>query len=215
MRRGFGTVLSMDSMEVEQKLRSAVRMLLDGGVVLVPTDTVYGLAVLPSAQDGVRRLFELKGRPVERNLPVMVPDPAALSMLGVRVSNAARAILASDLVPGPITIAFGFCDEGRPDWLAGRHEVAVRIPADDALLEILRRTGPLLVTSANFHGKPTGRTVQEIVPTLSGEPDFVFDGGPRETVPSTLVNCRLVPPVVEREGIVSFEQLTKIVECTK
>lgn len=205
----------MDSMEAEQKLRRAVQVLLNGGVVLVPTDTVYGLAVLPSAYEGVRRLFELKGRPVERNLPVMVPDPEALSILGVRVSDAAKAILASDLVPGPLTIAFGFCDEGRPDWLAGRHEVAVRIPADDAMLEILRRTGPLLVTSANFHGKPTGRTTQEIVPTLSGLPDFVFDGGPRETVPSTLVNCRLVPPVVEREGVVSYEKLSRIVACTK
>jgi L-threonylcarbamoyladenylate synthase len=97
-----------------------------------------------------------------------------------------------------------------PGWLAGRDEVAVRIPDDDFLVDVVKLTGPLLATSANFHSEDPRESVDKIVSGLKGEPDLIIDGGPRATVPSTLVNCRLVPPVIERVGAVSREEIEKV-----
>ena len=87
-----------------------------------------------------------------------------------------------------------------PAWLAGRDEVAIRIPDDARLLQVLERAGPLLVTSANAHGAGTPDRLDQILAQLDGAPDLAVDGGTLRTVPSTLVNCRREPPVIEREG---------------
>ena len=186
------------------------RVLGAGGVVLLPTDTVYGLAVSPEHGDAIDRLFVLKQRPRQRNLPVMVDSPVRLSPLGVRIGEGARRLLESDLMPGPLTVVLGFGHEGPCSWLQGRREVAVRIPSDPFMLSLLHAAGPLLVTSANLHGLPTMQTVPEILLQLAREPALAVDGGRREAVPSSLVNCAVDPPVIEREGIVSDSRIGEI-----
>ena len=185
----------------------AVACLAAGGVVLLATDTVYGLAIRPDMPRALEQLFKLKNRPPERQLPVMVASPDDLPALGVQISDAARRLLHSPYVPGPLTIAFGFGDGARPAWLEGRKEVAVRIPANARLLSILRRTGPLLVTSANAHGRETPREAPLILAQLLGAPDLVIDGGVLDVTPATLVNCNVDPPVIEREGVVTRAML--------
>src|SRR5450432_1496949 len=101
-----------------------------GGIVLLPTDTVYGLAVRPTFPESVERLFALKRRSRSRQLPVMIASPDELASLGVRVTAKAERVLRSSLVPGAITIALGFSGGPVPPWLAGRDEVAFRIPDD-------------------------------------------------------------------------------------
>ncbi len=184
--------------------------LAGGGVVLLPTDTVYGLAVRPDRDDAAERLFAIKQRPRSRNLPVMVASGGALGALGVRVTGKAMRLIASDLVPGALTIAMGFGEAGPVRWLEGRREVAIRIPAEPFMLELLARSGPLAVTSANLHGRPTPGTVTEILDELILEPALAVDGGRRDAVPSTLVNCAVDPPVVEREGVVPRSTVEEI-----
>lgn len=188
----------------------ARRVLVAGGVVLLPTDTVYGLAVSPDHDDAIDRLFVLKQRPRQRNLPVMVDSPVRLAPLGVAIGEGARRLLESDLMPGPLTVVLGFGHEGPCSWLEGRCEVAVRIPSEPFMLDLLRATGPLLVTSANLHGLPTMQTVADILLQLAQEPALAVDGGRRETVPSSLVNCAVDPPIIEREGIVSQSRIREI-----
>ncbi len=188
----------------------ARRVLGAGGVVLLPTDTVYGLAVSPDHDDAIDRLFALKQRPRQRNLPVMVDSPARLAPLGVTIGEQARRLFESDLMPGPLTVVLGFGHEGPCPWLEGRHEVAVRIPSDPFMLDLLRAAGPLLVTSANLHGLPTLQTVTDILLQLACEPALAVDGGRREGVPSCLVNCAVTPPVIEREGSVSHSRIQEI-----
>lgn len=188
----------------------ARRVLGACGVVLLPTDTVYGLAVSPDHDDAIDRLFVLKQRPRQRNLPVMVDSPARLAPLGVAIGEGARRLLESDLMPGPLTVVLGFGHEGPCSWLEGRREVAVRIPSEPFMLDLLRAVGPLLVTSANLHGLPTMQTVADILLQLAQEPELAVDGGQRENVPSSLVNCAVDPPVVEREGIVSRSRIREI-----
>jgi len=186
-----------------------VKCLANGGVVLLPTDTVYGLAVSPNFEASIDRLFALKRRPRNVNLPIMVSSEAELAPLGFEISEAAARLLRSPLIPGSLTLAMGFHSDLRPRWLEGRDEAAVRIPNDDRLLAVLRQIGPLLVTSANAHSAETPDNVQEILAQLDGAPDLWIDGGTLRTTASTLVNCRVDPPVIERLGVVPEAEVLK------
>jgi L-threonylcarbamoyladenylate synthase len=181
-----------------------------GGIVLMPTDTVYGLAVHPTFPESVDRLFALKRRSRSRQLPVMIAAEDELPALGVRLTDPARRVLRSPLVPGALTFVLGFAEGPVPPWLAGREEVAIRIPDDSRLLAVLRRTGPLFVTSANTHGAATPESLGDALAQLDGAPDLAIDGGTLNTVPSTLLNCRRDPPVVEREGAIAAADLLEL-----
>jgi L-threonylcarbamoyladenylate synthase len=181
------------------------KTLQDGGVALLPTDTVYGLAVHPEHDAAIDRLFALKARPRTRNLPIMVGSVEQISSLGALVTPQATKLLAA-FAPGPLTVALGLGDRA-PFWLDGRAEVAIRIPAEQLMLDVLALTGPLLVTSANAHGNDTPETAPEILEQLAGEPDLVVADGKRPVIPSTLVNCNLPEPRIEREGVLSADQI--------
>ena len=190
-------------------INEIVECLGNGGVVLIPTDTVYGLAVSPEFDESIDRLFALKRRPRNVNLPIMVASDAELEALGFEVSESARRLLRSPLIPGSLTLALGFSSDYRPAWLAGRDEAAVRIPNDERLLSVLRKTGPLLVTSANAHSAETPDNVADILAQLDGAPDLSIDGGTLRTTASTLVNCRIDPPAIERIGVVPEAEVLK------
>jgi L-threonylcarbamoyladenylate synthase len=180
--------------------------------VLLPTDTVYGLAVHPERDEAITRLFAMKGRPRSVNLPVMISSRDDIRALGGVVNRAAELLLESKYVPGPLTLAIGVSAPELAPWLRGREEFAVRMPDDERLLAILRTTGPLLVTSANLHAERIRESVPDILPTLTSEPDLVIDDGNRDTVSSTLVNCRRLPPVIERVGAVPEEEIEAILQ---
>jgi L-threonylcarbamoyladenylate synthase len=192
------------------QVNRAAQCLLAGGVVLLPTDTVYGLAVHPEHDEAVTRLFAIKGRPRSVNLPVMIAAPADAFALGGEMTRAADLLFNSKYVPGPLTLALGTSPERSVPWLHGRAEFAVRIPNDERLIAIIKKIGPLLVTSANLHAQAVHESASAILDTLAIQPDLVIDDGIRDTVPSTLVNCRLVPPVIERVGAVPTEEIEAI-----
>lgn len=180
-----------------------------GGVVLLPTDTVLGLAAAPYIDDAVQKLYQLKMRPLERRLPIMIASPSQLESLGAVVTPAATRLLDSNFVPGPLTVALGL-GSLKPIWLAERYEIAVRIPADDFMLGVLRQTGPLFVTSANAHGHPSPSTHDQALAQLNGVPDLIVQGKSKTAKPSSLVNCNCDPPVVEREGEVPTASIRAI-----
>ncbi len=195
----------------ETSLAAAANCLGQGRVVLIPTDTVYGLAALPSCRSATDRIFEIKDRPVERNLPIMVADISELSALGAILNDPARRLFNSDYMPGPLTVVLPRQnDAATPEWLAGRDEFAVRVPDEPFMLALLKAVGPLFVTSANRHGLDTETTVPEILDQLPHPPDLAVDGGSREVVPSTLVNCAVTPPVILRHGVVDEKEVWRI-----
>ena len=190
-------------------VENIIECLQTGGVVLLPTDTVYGLAVSPKFDKSIDRLFALKRRPRNVNLPIMVASDADLEPLGFQLSESARRLLRSPLIPGSLTLAMGFSSDYRPAWLAGRDEAAVRIPNDERLISVLRHTGPLLVTSANAHSAETPDNVADILAQLDSAPDLSIDGGTLRTIASTLVNCRVGPARIERIGVVPESEVLK------
>jgi L-threonylcarbamoyladenylate synthase len=190
--------------------RAAAETLRSGGVVVVPTDTVYGLAARPDDDHAVRAVYRAKGRPEGMQLPALAASLDQVRALGVAVTDAASA-LADRWWPGPLTLAFGFdASSDRPRWLAGRDEVAVRIPDHDFLRSLLGVTGVLLVTSANPHGIPTARRAGDVATSLGDHVDLIVDGGALTEVPSTLVNVRGEPAVVEREGVLSRAEIDAV-----
>ncbi|WP_373815377.1 L-threonylcarbamoyladenylate synthase [Porphyromonas loveana] len=185
-------------------VQKVVDVLHAGGVVLLSTDTVYGLAALPTERKAVDKIYTLKGRPTSMNLPIMVAEVRDLIALGLDIDTNATKLFGSTLVPGAITFILGFKTIGiRPSWLERREEVAVRIPNNSLLLSVLKRTGPLLVTSANKHGSfHSPNKVSEILKELNGKPDLIIEDEEGKEIPSTIINCRHTPPLIERSGLI-------------
>jgi L-threonylcarbamoyladenylate synthase len=188
--------------------REAAEVLGHGGLIVVPTDTVYGLAARPDDEAAVAGVYRAKGRPEGMHLPVLAASLDQVRALGVEFGDAALRLAAS-WWPGPLTLVFGFArGSQRPAWLVGREEVAVRIPDHDFLRALLLETGVLVVTSANHHGRPTPRTADDVASTLGVSVSLIVDGGRLAEVPSTLVKVRGAEPVVEREGAISRGEVT-------
>jgi L-threonylcarbamoyladenylate synthase len=189
-------------------VEAACAALAGGGLVVVPTDTVYGLAARPTEPEAVRAVYRAKGRPEGMHLPVLASDVDQVRALGVAYGPMAQE-LAARWWPGPLTMAFAFePGSGRPEWLRGRDEVAVRIPDHTFLRSLLARTGVLVVTSANPHGVPTPSTAQDVAASgLGSSVEVIVDGGRLTEVPSTLVNVAGAGAVVERAGAISADEI--------
>lgn len=188
----------------------AVEALRHGGVVLLPTDTVYGLVCRPDSPAAIAKIFALKARPAEKYLPVLVADHTQLPQLGVKLSAAIRALLKSRYIPGALTLVLPLDPDKAPNWLAGRQEVAVRIPDSAFLQAVMQETGPLLATSANASGQEPPASVAEILHQLAGTPDYFVDDGPRRGAASTLINCRTTPFCILRRGALSDQALSEL-----
>ena len=162
----------------------AARVIAAGGVLLLPTESFYGLGADPRRVDGVTAVCTLKNRALNLGLPVLCADWRQLESLVV-VPEKFRVKL-SRLWPAALTIVA----PSRTPVPAGRAgTLAVRIPDHDALRALLYRTGPLTGTSANRHGGPPCATVEEALASLDGTPDLVLDAGPTDGgPPSTLVD---------------------------
>ena len=184
----------------------AARALLDAGqCVAVPTDTVYGLAADAANVEAVAQLFEMKDRPADRSIALLVADLPAAEEL-VRLSPQARRI-AEQFWPGPLTIVAPR-SPGAPRHLGTAATLGVRLPDDD-MVRALAAGRPLAVTSANRHGgatPPTAKEVADIFPSL----DLVVDGGPRPGASSTVVDVSGDGPIVLRGGPVTRQEILAV-----
>jgi len=186
--------------------------LANGAIVIVPTETVYGLAIKPGIAASAQRVYELKARPRDFNLPVVIGAVEQLEELGVDFNDIAQR-LARKFWPGPLTLVMGFRDDVvRPAWLEDRVEVAIRFPDFPLLREVARIGGPMLLTSANAHGTGAKNVARDAIDSLHGEADYVIDGGTLSPTPSTIVNVRVVPAVIERIGALTEADLAEYVE---
>lgn len=190
------------------KLDEVEEALLDGEVVAVPTDTVYGLAVDPRLPGAVDRLFALKQRPGQLPLPILIADPAGLADLAETTSAAGR--LASRYWPGPLTLVL----LRRPgvifDLGGDPATIGLRCPANSLLRGLLRRIGPLAVTSANRHGEPPLHTADEVREHFGAGVVAVLDGGRCDGRPSTVISLTGPDAKCLREGALSFAELAAI-----
>lgn len=191
----------------EQSRDAAIAALLQGEVVIVPTDTVYGLAAAADNSAAVTRMYALKERPVDVKVAVLVADQAQAEQF-VDLGVVGRA-LASAFWPGPLTIVAPRHVIG--SLHAGDNEtLGVRCPADPLLCELAAAVGPIAATSANRHGEPTATTAGDAADAFPAV-EVIVDGGPRPGSASTVVS--VVEPVLEilREGPVTAADIDAVV----
>lgn len=166
-------------------LPKAARVLEEGSVVVIPTDTVYGLVARLDRPQGIERIFEIKNRSRSKPLPILVGDIKTARTLADFTAYALETAMSS--WPGPVTLVLDVLDD-LPDVGGDGTTVGLRIPDHPFALELLRQTGPLVGTSANPAGKPTGHTLAEVLAALGNGPDLYVDGGTLDAAPSKVIS---------------------------
>ncbi len=193
---------------------TAARILRDGGLVAMPTETVYGLAANALDPHAVKNIFEAKGRPMDNPLIVHIAEIDDLIRMGlVATFPAAAQALADAFWPGPLTMILPKGDAVPTAVSAGLSTVAVRLPSHPVARALIARCGlPLAAPSANTSGRPSPTTATHVIDDLSGRIDAVLDGG-RCTVgvESTVITLATDTPRILRPGVITLEQIEAVI----
>jgi L-threonylcarbamoyladenylate synthase len=185
-------------------LNHAVDVLQHGGLVAFPTDTVYGLAAIPFKREDVEGLFSAKGRNNTRAIAILIADYVDLNLV-VDHFDEIPARLAHHFWPGPLTIIVQK-HASLPEALSPDGSIGVRMPDHPIALALLRKIGPLAVTSANISGQENANTAEEVNRQLNGRIHLILDGGRTVGgIPSTVVNCTSTPLTYLRKGSITQE----------
>ncbi|SEK33745.1 L-threonylcarbamoyladenylate synthase [Streptacidiphilus jiangxiensis] len=200
-----------DATERAAGLREAASAIRRGELVVIPTDTVYGLAADAFSPDAVAGQLAAKGRGRSMPSPVLVGSPTTLHGLVTDFSEAAWELVDA-FWPGGLTLVTRHQPSLRWDLGDTRGTVAVRMPLHPVAIELLNVTGPLAVSSANLTGGPSPATCDEAEEQLGQSVSVYLDGGRADhAVPSTIVDVTGKIPVLRRAGAVSLEQLREVV----
>lgn len=194
----------------EEGLAAAVTAVRRGQLVVLPTDTVYGIGVDAFDADGVQSLLDAKGRGRDLPPPVLVSEVATLDALATDVPHWARG-LAEHFWPGPLTIVCRQQPSLRWDLGDARGTVALRMPDHADALELLGRTGPLAVSSANTTGEPAATDADAADEMLGYSVAVILDGGPTGgSAASTIVDCTGPQPRLLRAGALAESELVDV-----
>ena len=193
--------------ERAQGLDAAATALRRGELAVVPTDTVYGVAADAFNPGAVDALLAAKGRGRDMPVPVLVANPAMLTALVGELSPVAQSLVDA-FWPGALTVVVRHTPHLSWDLGDARGTVAVRMPDDSLALDLITRTGPLAVSSANRSGHPPATTMLDARLQLGASVAVYLDGGPRPSaVPSSIVDLTGEEPRLLREGALSAETL--------
>lgn len=198
----------------QQDIATAAAVLRDGGLVAMPTETVYGLAANALDGNAVRRIFEAKGRPMDNPLIVHIADIADIERLGLvaEFPETARR-LADAFWPGPLTIIMNKGAVIPDEVSAGLSTVAIRLPSHPDARRLIRESGlPLAAPSANTSGKPSPTTARHVIDDMDGRIEAVIDGGACDVgVESTVITVATEIPRILRPGIITREEIEAVI----
>lgn len=201
-------LIEIDPLEPSaQALDRAAETIRRGGVAAIPTDALYTLVADPFSMRAVRQVYEAKGRPINRAVPILVRDAGMVEELAREITPRFR-ILARRFWPGPLTLIMAAA-AGLPLRATGNTgRLAVRQASSivtDALLDRLGQ--PVIATSANISGRPTCRTGIEVFGVMDGRVDLILDGGPCSGVGATTVDITDADWRVLKEGAISAREI--------
>jgi L-threonylcarbamoyladenylate synthase len=200
-------------LESDLRIKAAVDCLKSGGIIAIPTDTVYGLGADPFNPDAVQKLYTIKGRPEGKPIPLVLGSVEDVNKVAQNLPGF-FFYLTERFWPGGLTIIVQ-SKNLLPQLTAGGTTVGLRIPNQPLLLQILQEFGgPIAITSANLSGEPAAASPQEFSDELSAKIDYIVDDGQTPgPIPSTVYDISVSPPQIRREGVISVETLTKELMC--
>ncbi|MCR3923117.1 MAG: L-threonylcarbamoyladenylate synthase [Firmicutes bacterium] len=195
------------------EVSEAAKILIQGGLVAFPTETVYGLGAAALDPHAVKQIFHAKGRPMDNPLIIHIAKASQMQTLAQNIPSAAWT-LAAHFWPGPLTLVLRKQAHVPAATTGGLDSVAIRVPAHPAALALLQAAAiPVAAPSANLSGRPSPTTAAHVLHDLAGRIDAVLDGGPCDVgVESTVLDIRDGKPIVLRPGAVTPAQIRAVLQ---
>ncbi|MBQ1315157.1 MAG: threonylcarbamoyl-AMP synthase [Erysipelotrichaceae bacterium] len=189
----------------KKDLEETVELLKSGAVVAFPTDTVFGIGVIYNDAAAIDRMKKAKGRDASKPFPLMVADLKQLEEVAC-IGDRERRI-AQKYTPGALTLVLKRKDTVSRESVNGFDTIAIRIPDDRFVLKLLKKAGPMFVTSANISGMPAACNEKEVLQQLDGRIEAVVRGKAGTGVASTIIDCTGEELKCLREGTISYKEI--------
>lgn len=195
----------------EKELKNCVNVLKNGGIVIFPTETVYGIGTNANLMDSVKKIYEVKERPDEKPLSILLSSKKEIEKYAI-ISNEIERKIIENFMPGPITIILKRKKDILSHVSSGKDTIGIRIPDNNIILQILSKLQiPIVAPSANISGKPSGIEINQILNDFNNKVDICIDGGKcRISKGSTIVQVVNNEIKIIREGIITKEEIEKL-----
>jgi L-threonylcarbamoyladenylate synthase len=196
-------LLTLEEDNTKDILSLAVELLKNGGIIAYPTETFYGLGAKFDSADALKKIYEIKQRPQDKAMPLIIGERDLLPVIAVGVSITASALM-DKFWPGPLTLIIPARKNLSEYITAGTHTVAVRIPGESLALRLAQTAHfPITATSANLSGLPPARDIETVLGYFGDKIDLIIDAGPTPGgLPSTIVDARGSALKILREGVI-------------
>ena len=195
-----------------KKLQIPSQIIKNGGIVVFPTETVYGIGANGLNEGAVQRLYQVKRRPLNKPTTLLVSDFDMIERVAKDISDIEYKIM-KEFFPGPLTIILNKKEIVPSILTSNTNTVGIRMPANQIALELIRRVGnPIATSSANIGGEKSGTDIESIKKVFKNNVDFYIDGGQSEIgIGSTVVQIIDGVPRIYREGSISKEQIERVI----
>ena len=192
----------------DKKLKEVANIIKDGGIVIFPTETVYGIGVNGLNETAIKKLYEVKQRPINKPISLLVNSIEMIEKVAKDITEIEYDLIKKFL-PGPLTIVLKKKDIVPDIVTAGFDTVGIRMPENEIAQKLVEYAGvPISTPSANISGKPSGTNLKEIMKDFNNKVDYFIDGGVSKIgVASTIVQVINGNPYILRKGKISEEQI--------
>ena len=195
----------MTKVVLENQMNEICDVIQKGGIVAFPTETVYGVGIHFNDEEALERLMEAKNRDYSKAITLMVADKKDISQYAYISPQAQKMI--DQFMPGMITLIFKKKESVRDSMTNGKSTIGIRIPDSEFVLSLLKKVGPMLVTSANLSQHSNTTSTQEVLNQLDGRIDLVVDGKTSDNIASTVVDVSQDEIKILRAGKITKEQI--------
>ena len=200
----------MTKVVLENQMNEICDVIQKGGIVAFPTETVYGVGIHFNDEEALDRLMEAKNRDYSKAITLMVADKADISQYAYISPQAQKMI--DQFMPGMITLIFKKKESVHDIMTNGKSTIGIRIPDSEFVLSLLKKVGPMLVTSANLSQHPNTTSTQEVLNQLDGRIDLVVDGKTSDNIASTVVDVSQDEIKILRAGKITKEQIEEAIK---
>lgn len=212
-RRKMNEYLNFKNEVDYTKLKQPAEAIKNGGVVVFPTETVYGIGVNALDENAVKKLYKAKNRPVDKPISLLVNSIDMINKVAKDITDLEYALI-KEFFPGPLTIILKKRENVPNIVTANSDTVGIRMPSNGIALKLIEYSGvPIAAPSANISGKPSGTEIKDIISDFKDKVDYFIDDGPSKIgLASTIVKVIDGVPHILREGYITKEQINKVIK---